>query len=208
MKHAHSIQRPRGKRGGPAVISAAEGVALKRLIEKSKAELKWVDNTVTGSAPTWAGLVTTATTIAQGVTANTRIGDAVRLQSIDVSWQIVNNAASTTMTRFLLFVDLDSSLGTVSDVLENIGTVLSPLSPIKASAMPTMRILYDEVIPTDAVYQGQSIARLHRKLNLLQTYKATTSTPVEHVIRLIVLPDTLAAPPSVDIYMRQWFTDE
>lgn len=189
-------------------ITASEEQALKRLVEKSKAELKWIDNTVTAAAPTWAGLNTTATTIAQGLGANSRIGDAVRLKSIDVSWQIVNNGATTTMTRVLLYVDYNSSLGTVSDVLENIGTALSPISPIKVSAIPIMKVLYDEVICTDAVQRGQQVARLHRKLNLLQTYKLSTSTPVENVIRLIVLSDVLGTPPNVDIYMRQWYTDE
>lgn len=189
-------------------LTGKQEEALVRLLNRTKVEMKYIDNTVTASAPTWAGLMTAGAVIPQGAATSQRVGDSLRIKELDISWQLVNNAANTTMTRLLLFVDKNGVLGTISDVLENIGTAISPLSPIKTAALPLMTILYDEVVTTDSVWKGQVVARLKFKLNLLQTYKPTTTNLVENAIRLIALPDTLAAPPTMDIYMRQWYTDE
>lgn len=191
----------------PAKRALQEIKQMKSVMKLDKPEVKNTDNTVTASAPTWSGLITTGNVIAQGTGIGGRIGDQVKIVGYDIRCQLVNNASTTTMTRVILYWDYDAFINAASQILVNLGTALTPLSPYRRDQRGYYKVLHDEVYLTDAVQQGQIYFRLHGKLDMEQTYQTGTSTPTKGVLRLLAVTDNLASAPSMDIYMRQYFTD-
>lgn len=178
-----------------------------KLMRENQPELKNTDNTVTGSTPTWSGLITSGNTIAQGSAVDQRIGDSVRMKGFNLKMQIVNNAATTTMTRVIVYWDQDNSVSSASQVLVNLGTAITPLSPYNRDYRDYFQVLHDKIYTTDSVSKGQVVLNINRKFNKIQHYAKGLSTPLKGELRILCISDVLSAPPSVDIYLRQYFID-
>lgn len=182
-----------------------------RVLEKEakQVDVKSIDQTQTPITPTWNGTSFSQQPVPQGTGMSNRVGDQVTIVGHDIRWQIVNNAATTTMTRVILILDYENIITSLANVLANTGSVVTPLSPYLRPQRGQYKVLYDKVFLTDAVQKGQVIGKFRWRGGVKQTYNTSTNTQTKNVFKMFFVSDIgVTSMPTADLFWRMFFTDE
>jgi len=179
-------------------------------------EEKYLDTSVSLS-PDTSGGVACITQLGQGTTVNTRVGNSLRVQRLEVRGRVAVNSSVTTysMVRILVFRDMEGQ-GTapvVSDVLEATGSSSAPRQPYDWLNRKRFSILYDMLIPVTATSGGMSVREFVYVTELAKhvLYRGTTasaSSDGEGSIYVAAVSDEATNAPSVVATTRITFTDD
>ena len=179
-------------------------------------ETKFMDTVQTSTNINTTGGNIVISEIAQGLTSQTRVGDSLKIQHIEVRGRVnVNAAAANSLMRVLIFRDLDGA-GTppaTSDVLELTGTVSAPLSPYKFRNLQRFAILYDELFELQGTVQGSAgipfiYSASHAGHILYLGTTAASASDGKGTLYVLAVSDEATNTPTLAFYSRISFTDD
>jgi len=205
----------RKKRYGSRTATTARkalSIAKKVAKEIDFRELKNLDNNFLATSVPSSGFATTFNVPPQGIGQGQRIGDELLVKGIDFRAQIVNNGATTTMTRVIIVIDYKNTLSSISLLLDFVGSGLTAMSPYQREFRNTYKVLFDKVFMTDGVSRGQQLVRFSKKFKMgkevKQTFQPGSGSLTQNVIRTFLVSDVLVGvAPTVDAIQRLYYTD-
>jgi hypothetical protein len=160
------------------------------------------------------GNVYSLSTVAQGLDYNTRVGDSIRMQNIEVRWRVYkNSAASQTIFRVIMFRDLDGygTAPTTADVLQAVGAATAPTTPPDFLNRKRFAIVRDEFHTLnntgDSTVTGTWIVPHNGHILYLGTTAAASSNG-KGSLYLAVVSDEALNTPSVAFTSRIVYTDD
>ncbi len=123
--------------------------AVKYVKELVNAETKSITTTVSLQDCTFDGTITHLSAIAQGITLSNRIGQSVFTKSLFIRGCVSANATTANdLVRIIIFRDTQNT-GTApvpADVIQVVGLVTAPLTPMRREAHGRFRILYSSLM--------------------------------------------------------------
>lgn len=187
--------------------------AIRRLIN---IETKFLDFAQTSTAISQTGGMICISEISQGLTSANRVGDSIRIQSIELRGRFnVNPSAGNSLARVMVVRDLDGfgTSPTTTDVLEVAGTVSAPSSPVKFNKRQRFSVLYDETFALSGTTQGTATIpfSFHTAHQGHILYLGTTAAPASDgkgSIYVVSVSDETTNSPSLAFYSRILFTDD
>ncbi len=172
-------------------------------------EPKHYDVLSSGTAGIAGSGVLYLSSMAQGITDITRVGDRISLKSIEARWDLIF-ADATNFMRIILFQwvgDAVSDVPAISSVLESTPYYLSPYNWDQRAKF---RILHDETYCLDATANPRTHVG-HCKVGLrgshLQFLNASTNIEAGGLFALFMSDSAAAAHPAYDLYTRIAYTD-
>lgn len=138
-------------------LAKRTAVGLNEIRKLINIETKFLDTVQTSTAIGTTSAIFSISSIAQGTTSQTRVGDSLKIQHIELKGRVnVNPLAANSIVRLLVFRDLDGygTVPTGADVLELDAAVSAPLSPYKYRNLQRFSVLYDELIEVQGTVQG------------------------------------------------------
>jgi hypothetical protein len=179
-------------------------------------ETKFLDTVQVSTAIGTTGVVFSISSIAQGLTSQTRVGDSLKIQHIEVKGRInVNPAASNSVVRVLVFRDLDGygTAPTGADVMELDAAVSAPLSPYKFRNLQRFSILYDELMEVQGIVQGTagipfSYSSSHAGHILYLGTASAAASNGKGSLYVLCVSDEATNAATLAFYSRVLFTDD
>jgi hypothetical protein len=224
VKRSRKKGRRRQKSGGDAVgryasdawsLAKRTAYGLNEIRKLINIESKITEGTW-GYAPDRTGFIQPLTLIAQGTDyLNERVGDSIKLQRIEFKMKLLMDAASTgTVVRVILFRDLFQTGGGTpapADLLEDVGSTYSPLSPLNYLLRDRFGIVSDNLV--DLSSSGNQCATLvvdtaHEGHVKFVGTTNTTASAGPGQIYLYLVSDESAHYPSVSVMWRVTYTDD
>lgn len=184
-------------------------LALVRRELAREEEPKHYDVLSSGTAGIAGSGVLYLSSMAQGITDITRVGDRISLKHIEARWDLIF-ADATNFMRFILFQwvgDAVSDVPAISSVLESTPYYLSPFN---WDQRHKFRILHDETYRLDATASPRThIGRCKVGLSKshIQFLNASTNIEAGGLFALFMSDSAAAAHPAYDLYTRIAYTD-
>lgn len=161
------------------------------------------------------GTVYSLTTIAQGTDYDERIGNSIKLISLEINARIfMNTSSGQTVYRFIVFRDLDGygTAPTTSDLLDGgIGTSTAPMSFVDFLRRKRFSILFDERGTLSPQGERGVYVSVHMEHDGHVLYLGTTAAAASNgkgSIYLAVLSDETTNAPTIAFQSRVIFTDD
>jgi len=217
--------RPKGDRTQQAVSQYAgdayslakrslQGVnALRRLIN---IEEKYSDVGLSLN-PDTSGVASCVTQLAQGTTMNTRVGNSVKVQTLEMWGRVACNTSVTTysLCRVVVIRDMEGqgTAPTAADVFETVGGSSAPRQAFDWLNRKRFAILYDELFALTPLAGGQIVSTFHYRVPLEKHvfYRGTTAAAAsdgEGSIYIVAVSDEATNTPSVNVNTRITYTDD
>lgn len=201
----------RRKTDASATARKALSIAKKVAREIEYRELKNTDNSISTQTVPNTGFLTSWTLPNQGIGQGNRVGDECHIKGLSMCCQIVNSGATTTMTRVIVIQDFKDTIATPSLILDQVGSLLTPLSPYAREYRSNYKVLYDKIHTTDAIRNGQAIIRWSKKWKMgsepQMTFDPGAGTVTQNSFRVLFISDLAAALPTIDCILRCYYTD-
>ncbi len=189
---------------------------LNEILKFINIEEKYNDTAVNLN-PDQNGALTCVSQLAQGTTMNTRVGNSVKVQRLEILGRVACNSSVTTYSvlRIMVIRDMEGQ-GTApvgSDVLESVGTSAAPRQPYDWLNRKRFSILHDEIIVLTAI-SGSNIAQtFNYSVNLEKhvLYRGTTAAAAsdgEGSIYVLAISDEATNTPGVGLVARITYTDD
>lgn len=180
----------------------------------SKSESNYTD-TVYDASPSYLGLITNLSTIAQGTTDQTRIGDSVLVTSLNLGGYITNQD-SYNMVRIIIFKwkGNSSSPPNVTDIIQQayVGDVKAPFAPLAHDTRKNFTVKWDKTFlcATGADNERQFFKKLVTfkgglKLQYLQGSSSATSKNGLYMLR--ISDSSAISHPTCNVLCRVNFKD-
>ena len=179
-------------------------------------EEKFLDTSV-ALTPDQSGSLQCITQLAQGTTMNTRVGNSLKVQRLEIKGRaaVASAVISYSLVRIIVFRDMEGQ-GTapaVSDLLETVGSTSAPRQPYDWLNRKRFAILYDMLVPLTALSGGQSVHVFTYSVDLGKhvLYRGTTAAAAsdgEGSIYIACVSDEATNTPSVNASCRITFTDD
>jgi len=179
-------------------------------------EEKYLDTAVSLN-PDQSGSLTAITQMAQGTTVNTRVGNSIRVQHLQVLGRATVSSSVTTFSvlRIILFRDMEGqgTAPTAADVLESVGSSAAPRQPYDWLNRKRFAILADWFMPLTALSGGSSIREFSfsQELSKHVLYRGTTAAAAsdgEGTIYVMAVSDEATNTPNVSATCRITYTDD
>jgi len=170
-------------------------------------ELKYFAGSASPFAVDLSGSVVDVTPIPQGDTDQSRDGDEVTLQHIELGYQIVC-ADATNMVRVIMFQWLPNNTPSVSTILLSSGASYSPLSALSTDQRPLYRILYDKIhfLSLAANYNNGDMVK--RKIPVAKAqFIAGSTAGTSHIYLLFISDSGAASHPTASYYVKTEYFD-
>jgi hypothetical protein len=177
-------------------------------------ETKTCDAIKTSTTVNTTGSIFCVSEIAQGLDYLNRVGDSIKIQHIECRVRLYQNTGATeTLMRAVCIRDLDGygTAPTTADILETVGTVSAPLSPLKWLNRDRFSVLYDELVAFNSTgNQSEEIVLSMPHAGHVK-YLGTTAAAASDgkgSIYWVFVSDEATNTPSYALYSRILFTDD
>ena len=144
-----------------------------------------------------------------------RVGNSIKLQSIDVRYRIfMNTSSGNSVVRVIIFRDLDGygTAPAISDVLQDgVGTSTAPLSEHDFLNRKRFSILYDYINTLSPQGERGYCAHVHIPHEGHVLYLGSASSATSNgkgSVYMLVISDESTNTPSVAFQSRLVFTDD
>ena len=203
------ITRPRN---AAAMASAAwsTGMFLKKMINTEK---KFYDTAIS-QAGTQLGTVTSLLDIPQGDTGQTRDGRSLRIRSLQLKGQIVQNVSATqTFARVMLIADLRPNAGEISDATAflqagSASNVFALASLDVGGRFVTLMDRTYSLLPKIAGTPDARLIKFYHKMDKVVKYAGSaTDDPENYNLYLVTISSEATNTPTISAEIRLRFID-
>lgn len=197
-------------------LAKRTAVGLNEIRKLINIETKFIDTVQTSVAISTISSIFSISSIAQGLTSQTRVGDSLKIQHISMMARVnVNPAASNSLVRVIVFRDLDGygTAPTGLDLMEVDAVVSAPLSPYKFRNLQRFSVLYDELIEVQGTVQGTAGIPItfdssHSGHILYLGTAAAAASNGKGSLYVYCVSDEATSTPTLAFYSRVTFTDD
>lgn len=152
------------------------------------------------------GAVYPLSQIASGDDVNNRTGNSILAKSMYIQGNVLKQAsAGASFVRFILFQDTmnQGSTPTVTDILNNTGSALAPLSPLNIDHLSRYKILYDKRITLNSDMSCRQY-KVYKKMSSHIKFTGTAATDVykNGLYFLIISNEALSTAPTINFTSR------
>jgi hypothetical protein len=226
MPAGKKSRRARGNRGNQVAVSKFAGDAyslgeralkgLNQIRKLINIETKYTD-VLASYTPNNTISVTYFTPIAQGLDNTNRVGDSIRLQSLDFSWCCLVSTSATygTALRVIIVRDNENQAAapTGAQLLVDPTAPLFEASPYVYLNLRRFAILYDENILLDVAAGGSSIKKggfssSHNGHVKFRGTGATSASAGEGSIWMFLVSNQASLTPAFNSNFRLTYTDD
>lgn len=176
-------------------------------------EAHMVDVTQNGVSVDYDGALVHLSPVTQGDTRNARSGKSILAKYLSGRIQLAITSSQRSSVRLIIFMDTQNN-GTapaVSDILENTGTALGPLSSLKQLQNGRFKILWSRLITLDGVKESLQDLKYYLPLKRQHLYfdGATSADYQKNAIFMLQISSAATAsnPPTISSYQRFSFYD-
>jgi len=210
MPYRRKYKRRRKKAGKGTRALAKRAFSLAKNIASSK-EVKYhdikIDTEVDWSA---AGPLDLAN-IAPGLADTSRIGDQIRVTSINFKWIAYRQTSAATYIRVIVIRDHQDAILDIGSVLQEVDTPSGFQSHYVHDVRPQYSVIFDKYFKLSDDYSNSSAQRWYKKLNFKIQYVAgSTSVISKNQIKAFAISDVssqASAKPQLYGYMRLNYLD-
>lgn len=174
-------------------------------------ETKIYDTNATAQAIdyTTGVIVSPTANIIRGVGENNYIADAITPVGISFRCQLMR-ADSTQLIRIIVIQNKAGGVPLLSTLLQSVGNVTTPLSPLDIDYNDTYKVLYDRLISMDSI-RGTTypltIRIPRKKLRLLKFLDTTGGIEKGGIYFCFISDSAIANHPTLDYRCRFYFKD-
>jgi hypothetical protein len=159
------------------------------------------------------GNVTPMSLIAQGLDYNNRVGDSLKMQSLQLRYRVFRGGSATTsVVRIMLIRDLDcqGATPTTAQILSAVGTSQAPTSPLNWLNRKRFAVLYDNLTTVTSTDIGftDSISMAHEGHILFLGTTAAAASQGKGSLFVLAISDEATNYPSIAWQSRIIFTDD
>ena len=116
--------------------------------------------------------------ISQGFSDNNRIGDQIRITSINFKWICYNLNSGCSYVRVIVIRDTQDAISDINQVLQQTGNLPSFQSHYVHDIRPQYSVMFDKYFHIDNVKQDSSAQRWYKKLNFKVQYVASSTSVI------------------------------
>jgi len=165
----------------------------------SQEEEKWINvagvSVATSGTPTFVDL----STIGQGTTSGTRIGDTIKLNHFRFALSVIY-ADATNLVRVTIFkwmMNNTSDVPSASEIFQDTtGATRICLTPFVTTKPSRFKIIFDKLINLDATCHPQAIHLVEMAMKTLVSFDTGTSTGRNHIYVSFVSDSTAIPHPA------------
>lgn len=177
--------------------------------EQDEVERKFHDKEIpSGTTAGTAGFVTHLSAIGNGTGYNERVGQLVKVMSLQFR-MILTAADSSNAMRTIIFRWFDNTAPVVADVLQAlpVGATTHPLSNISIDNRHKIQIMYDNMFALDADDPIQ-VDKAFIKRNMNVNWEVDDTVSMGHIYFLAVSDSTTVSHPGIHAMFRLRYTDQ
>lgn len=172
-------------------------------------EKKYADLSYSGSID-YNGAINLITNIPQGSDVGNRDGNSILVRSLNFKQVWRMTGTTDTNVRTIIFLDTSNtgSAPTVTDVLQYVGSVTAPLSPLQVDHLTRYKILRDfKYILSTNDKSSREIAQ-YIKLYFHEKFTGPNATDIyKNAVYVLNISDKIASLPTVEAYHRLGYYD-
>lgn len=194
-----------------------KGVKVLHEIAKIKkqlnVEMKWLDTFSALTAISTTPQIVQVTNTQQGSTAETRVGEQIKLTSLYFKYTLEANAnAVNTFTRILIIQDMQTNgaIYTAADVFENSSGNADIVSPLNLKNKYRYRILYDKIHNFQDTGRKTAQDSFYKSIQMLIRYKSNNGDITDlssNSLSIYLVSNQATNTPSINYSMRLRFVD-
>lgn len=170
---------------------------IKQMIDshfKASTELKWFAVNFNSNLD-YGGTVIGLTSVTQGDTDQTRDGDSLNRESIDIPFQLIRGDI-TNAIRIVLFSYGLNTVPTPSDIWTNLGSSYAPYGIIFPDAQQYVKVLSDRLYSVGDV-NTNLIDTISLKLSGKMQFASSTSTGTNKIYMFAISDSAAASHPTI-----------
>jgi len=192
-------KKPYKKYGKPLTVRVKK-------LERANAtrETKYSQTLVTAQTVSWSALFSDLTSISQGSSATTRVGDRIFLKGIKLNLEYTQGAVPCDM-RVLIVCDKANNITAANQVLTTTGTVVAPCSQYNMDYRTRYIVKFDRRFTLTPVSYNSGGFSVYIPVNKVITYEAGGVNERTNNMRLIAISDIDPATPA-NLPSIQWTT--
>ena len=170
------------------------------------AEYKFFEVNTSPTAVDYNGGIYALCYPAQGVTAETRNGDSIKIKNLTLRGQFSQNSTTTETVRMIIFIDKENETVAGSDLLEITGSSQGVFSPKNPNLRFDSKILLDK---TYIINSNSPIKKfdLTLKIGVHTNFIATTTNASNNALKLLVIGQNASAGSKFQFYSRCTYLD-
>jgi len=176
-------------------------------------EVKTVDTTQSATPLSSAGSIVCLSETAQGVAANQRNGESIKLVALEIRDQVAVTTSNSAVRR-IIFIDWDQAgtAPTVAQLLRGAGlsTADAPFMPFERTNLTRFEVLDDELLHVDTVQRPLTVAVRKFRLSSHVRYLGSTAAAAsdgEGSVYVAYVSATSSNYPTVTFTARLSFID-
>lgn len=180
-----------------------------------KVESKTFDGAIGSGTADWSGTVwslwddAAGVAITQGNGESQYVGQKVTPTYFTLRYQ-ANIADTTNMVRIMILQDIVAGVPTGANVLQSVGNIRAPLSPLDVDYDQTYRVLADRVVQLTSVAKPSAVGKIKIGMRQLRPvyFSDAAGTYERGSCYVLVISDSGAAThPNVNLSWRWHFKD-
>lgn len=147
--------------------------------------------------------------ITQGVSESQYIGDKITPRGLSIRAQLTRSD-STQLLRIIIIQNKAGGTPLLSTLLQSVGNIRAPLSPLDIDYNHTYRVLYDTCISMDSIRGTTRQLKIHIPWKKFRSvvFNDAVGTYEAGGIYLCAISDSSAvAHPTIEYYSRIWYKD-
>lgn len=177
-------------------------------------EYKYLDNSLTATAFTNAGVIDQLTNVVEGLTNITRVAQKITIKRIMFRVNAFSNVAGTKFVCRVMLVQDRQTNGAIfatTDLLESVAAVDCTISQLNKNFFKRFKILYDKRKSLTTTGSNQvTFFNFQKRVNIPVLYSANAGTIADirkNSLAIIFFTNVAANAPSFDYNSRLIFTD-
>lgn len=172
-------------------------------------ELKFYKTALVPTAFTWSGTTTSVVGgITRGDAANQFDGNKLMPAGLTIRLSMYQNSASA-LTRFIVVQVVKGTAPLASELIDTINSANTPLQPYNRGYKPTVKVLFDEIIPVFPTGQSVQVRQIYIKGKRMKPIEFITGTTNISTgdIRMYWYSDIAAAGPNIAFTSELLYAD-
>lgn len=195
-------------------LAKRTAVGLNEIRKLINIEFKQLETSQTAYTFDYNGAVLPVSQIVQGTDYTQRVGDSIKIQRIELRFQVAKAAAATNnAVRIMLVRDLDcqGAIPATGDIIANTGSAIAPMSPKKFLNDKRFSVIYDylHVVSTTDYCFTDTYTQAHEGHILFLGSAANAASMGKGSLFLVAVADVITTNlPVITFTTRITFTDD
>ncbi len=204
-------QYARKKKKYTASEKKAYGIAMKAIRDNEKVEVEMkrlYGEITTPVAISTAGLITNLCSVAQGAGNSQRVGDKISMKKAVLRLALVHQD-STNVVRLMVVKWFEVGTPSLANILEAPAAGYNyPYAPINWNNRHQFRVMYDNMVASSTNTNAVLVEKIFLKNLGPQQFQVGSTIPEQGSLYFVVVSDSVASGPTLNLMWTVSYTDQ